>query len=76
MHTHTGGWLGLGFFISDKACRIGILHYQNAVVDPGFPVGGHQPVGGHDLRHTHFLVKTCVKMKELDPVGGVLAAPP
>ena len=34
------------------------------MVDPGFPVGG-----GTDLRRVHFLAKTYVKMKEMDPVG-------
>ena len=37
------------------------------VADPGFPIGGG---GGTDLRCGHFSVKTCVKTKELDPVGG------
>ena len=37
-----------------------------AVADPGFPVGG----GGANLRCVHFLVKTYVKTKEIDPVGG------
>ena len=49
------------------------------VVDPGFPIGGgHQPVGGGaDLQCVHFLAKTYVKMKEIDPVGGHMpAAPP
>ena len=39
-----------------------------------FPLGG----GGANLRHIHFLAKTYVKMKEMDPVGGACAgsAPP
>ena len=32
--------------------------------------------GGADPRCRHFTVKTCAKMKELDPVGGAPAAPP
>ena len=48
-----------------------------AVADPGFPVGGHQPVGGGtNLQRVHFLGKTYVKMKEIDPVGGGRAAAP
>ena len=37
------------------------------VADPGFPVGGG---GGADLQGIHFSVKTYVKTKEMDPVGG------
>ena len=29
--------------------------------------------GGANLRHVHFLVKTYVKTKEMDPVGGACA---
>ena len=49
-----------------------------AVADPGFPVcGGTDPLGGTDLQHVHFSVKTYAKMKGLDPIGGcMLAAPP
>ena len=36
-----------------------------------FPLGG-----GADLRRIHFLAKTYVKTKEMDPVGGAPAAPP
>ena len=36
-----------------------------AETDPGFPVGG-----GANFRRRHFSVKTYVKTKELDPVGG------
>ena len=36
-----------------------------------FPLGGSA-----NLRHVHFSVKTYVKMKEMDPVGGVPAVPP
>ena len=43
-----------------------------AVADPGFPVGGTPTHwGGTNLQRIHFLVKTYVKMKEIDPVGGV-----
>ena len=46
------------------------------VADPGFPIGGGG--GGTNLRHVHFSVKTYVKTKEIDPVGGGggAAAPP
>ena len=51
--------------VLQKACC------QSAVVDHGFPVGGHGPVRGDvDLWCGHFLVKMYVKMKELGPVGG------
>ena len=40
------------------------------MADPGFPVGGVDPLGGMDPRRRHFLAKMYVKMKELDPVGG------
>ena len=50
------------------------------MADPGFPVGGGaDPLGGANLRRIHFLVKTYVKIKEIDPVGGGgarAAAPP
>ena len=51
---------------------------MGTVVDPGFPVGGALTHwGGTNLRHVHFLAKTYVKMKEIDPVGGrAPAAPP
>ena len=39
--------------------------------------GGADPLGGPNLRRIHFLAKTYVKMKEIDPVGGrAPAAPP
>ena len=42
-----------------------------AVAVPGFPVGGLDPLaGGVDFRCRCFLVKMCVKTKELDPIGG------
>ena len=48
------------------------------VADPEFPIGGvltHW--GGANLQHIHFSVKTCAKMKEMDPVGGrAPVAPP
>ena len=42
------------------------------MADPGFPVGGGgaDPLGGVDLRHGHFSVKTYAKTKELDLVRG------
>ena len=41
------------------------------VADPGFPVGGALTCwGGANLRCIHFSAKTCVKTKEIDPVGG------
>ena len=44
---------------------------HHTVADPGFPVGGGpEPLRGADLRCEHFLAKTYVKTKELDPVGG------
>ena len=48
------------------------------MADPGFPVGGVDPLGGVDLGHGHFLVKMYVKMKELGPVEGgrALGTPP
>ena len=38
------------------------------VADPGFPVGGIEPLGG--VEHT-FSVKMCVKTKELGSMGRV-----
>ena len=49
------------------------------MADPGFSVGGAPTRwGGADLRCVHFLAKTYVKTKEIDPVGGAHAggAPP
>ena len=51
------------------------------MADPGFPVGGGGALtrwGGTNLQCVHFLVKTYVKTKEMDPVGGARAsgAPP
>ena len=43
---------------------------NKAVVDPGFPVGGVDPLGGMDLQCWCFLVKIYAKMKELGPIGG------
>ena len=41
------------------------------MADPGFPVGGPQPVGGGaNLRRIHFSAKMYAKTKEMDPVGG------
>ena len=46
------------------------------VADPGFPVGGAPTHwGGANLRRIHFLAKTYVKTKEIDPVGGGGAPP-
>ena len=47
-----------------------------SAADPGFPVGGHRPLGGTDLRCGHFLAEMYAKTKELGPVGGAPAAPP
>ena len=46
------------------------------MADPGFPVGGGMPThwGGTNLRRVHFSVKTYVKTKEIDPVGGAHAS--
>ena len=38
------------------------------VADPGFPVGGMHPLGGHGP--PTWAVKMYVKMKELGPIGG------
>ena len=44
------------------------------MADPGFSVGGGADLlGGANLRHVRFSVKTNVKTKELDPVGGARA---
>ena len=41
------------------------------MADPGFPIGGHQPVReAIDLQRGHFLVKMYAKTKELGPAGG------
>ena len=41
------------------------------MADPGFPIGGAPTHwGGANLQRVHFLAKTYVKMKEIDPVGG------
>ena len=47
-----------------------------AVADPGFPVGGVDPLGGHGPRHGCLLPKMYAKTKELGPVGGVCRARP
>ena len=47
------------------------------MVDLGFPIrGGTNLLGGTNLRCVHFLAKTYVKMKEMDPVGGCAPAVP
>ena len=38
-----------------------------------FHLGGADLLGGVDFRHVFFSVKTCVKTKKLDPVGGACA---
>ena len=44
---------------------------ENAVADPGFPVGGACTYwGGVGLQHGHFSVKMYAKTKELGPIGG------
>ena len=40
------------------------------MVDPGFPIGGDQAIGGHQPLMQVLLAKTYVKMKELDSIGG------
>ena len=45
--------------------------FRSAVVDPGFPVGGHGPRGGHGLpRQLHFEIFLC-QTKESGPLRGV-----
>ena len=41
------------------------------MADPGFPVGGMDPLGGVDPQRRCFSAKMYVKTKELDPAGGV-----
>ena len=41
-----------------------------------FPLGGAEPLGGTNLRCGHFLAKTYVKTKELDPVRGGTSSTP
>ena len=54
-----------------KCGRYSIRDRIYSVADPGFPVGGVLTCwGGANLRRIHFLAKTYVKMKEIDPVGG------
>ena len=47
-----------------------LFTYQWRIQD--FPLGGGAPThwGGANLRRVHFSVKTYVKTKEIDPVGG------
>ena len=42
------------------------------VANPGFPIGGHGPIGGGgvDLQHGCFSAEMYAKMKELGPMGG------
>ena len=48
-----------------------------AVADPGFSVGGRPVEGGADLRHVHFLAKTCENERIGSCWGGdAPAAPP
>ena len=49
-----------------------------AVADPGFPVGGADPLGGggSDLRRWSFSAKMYAKTKELGTVGGDPLDPP
>ena len=48
--------------------------YSTPAADPEFPVGGTDPFGDANLQHSHFLVETCAKTKELGPVRGVGAS--
>ena len=41
-------------------------------MNPGFPVGGMDPLGGVDLRCECFLMKIYVEEKELGPVVGLV----
>ena len=53
--------------------------FMYTVADPGFPVeGGAEPLGGLPTSNVGTFQQKHVKMKELDPVGGVRtpAAPP
>ena len=45
------------------------------VVDPGFPIGGHQPHRGADSQGSSVLKILYVEMKESGPLGGGGHAP-
>ena len=48
--------------------------FENAVADPGFPVGGRAPIrGAWTSDMGAFSVKMCVKTKELGPIGEACA---
>ena len=50
-------------------CQLKLAHNQWRIQD--FPLGGAPTRwGGANLRRIHFLAKTYVKTKEIDPVGG------
>ena len=45
-----------------------------AVVDPGFPRGGRQPLSlSENLLFGKVFTKNCMKMKEIGPRGGIYA---
>ena len=60
---------GYRFFIQTTQWFYLVLQSKTGA-DPGFPVGGVDPLGGVDLRRGHFSVKMYVKTKELGPIGG------
>ena len=71
---------GHTIFINRKIIRIIVLcsmkqlgfYYSLSVVDPGFPVGGAEPLGGADLQCGHFLMKMYAKTQG----WGAPAVPP
>ena len=77
VHIRTTRCSGLKYHDQDASRIISIIALYVillppiTVADPGFPVGGAPTRwGGANLRRIHFSVKTYVKMKEIDPVGG------
>ena len=47
-----------------------------SVADPGFPVGGIDPLGGHGPLTRPLFTENHAEMKELGPVGGMCQARP